>query len=405
LGGCVTALLAAGDAAAYDFAPPTPGFTPDAVNTFQFYVGDEETYDDNLFRLPPGTVGVPGAVFPNASQSDSVNTSTVGAQGKWDIARQEVEFNVRGNDNVFDHNTALNNFSYSGYGTWNWTAGPSLTGQLSTIFDRSLASFGETRYSGKDLVTSVEELGSARYELGPHWTVYGVVRGSEVDHSAEAEVYNDFHNESGNAGVQYVNDANDTYAFEYQFTNITFTQSTAAAQAYDYKEDTVRFILHHAVSDKTLLDGYGGFLDRQYPGSGLGSYSGAIGRLALTYNLTEKTQFVLSGWHELHAYVDAESAYFVAQGVSFAPVWNATEKVSVTVLASYENQDYIASNSVIVTNPRHDEVSGEQITVHYTPRDAWAFNLFVRHEDRTSNQYVYSYRDNVISGNVTFRFW
>jgi hypothetical protein len=107
----------------------------------------------------------------------------------------------------------------------------------------------------------------------------------------------------------------------------------------------------------------------------------------------------------LHAYVDAESAYFVEQGVSFAPVWNATEKVSVTVLASYENQDYIASNSVIVTSPRHDEVSGEQITVHYTPRDAWAFNLFVRHEDRTSNQYVYSYRDNVVSGNVTFRFW
>jgi hypothetical protein len=403
--GVLGAILSVGEASAYDFSPPTPGFAPSAVNTFQFYVGDEETYDDNLFRIPPGTVGVPGAVFPNASQSDAVNTTTLGAQGKYDIARQEVEFNLRANDNQFIRNTVLNNISSSGVGTWNWTAGPYLTGQVSTIYDHSLASFSETRYSGKDLVTSLEELGSARYQLGPHWAVYGQVRGSTIDHSAEPEKYNNFHNKAGNAGVQFVNNGMDTYGFEYQFVDLTFNQTLGGAQAYNYKEDSGRFLVHYGLSDKTIIDGYAGYLRRQYPGLVIGSYSGEIGRVALTYNLTEKTQFLVSGWHELHAYIDAESNYFVAQGVSIAPVWNASEKLSFTLLASYENQDYIASNSVIVATPRHDKVNGEQATIRYSPRDAWIFNMFIRHEKRESNQNAFSYTDNVISGNVTFRFW
>jgi hypothetical protein len=397
-------ILAAGQAGAYDFTAPAPGFTPDAINTFQIYVADEETYDDNLFRLPPGTVGVPGAAFPNASPSDAVNTSSLGVQGKYDIGRQEVEFNVRANDNQFANNTALNNVSSSATGAWNWTAGPYLTGQVATDYDRSLASFGETRFSGKDLVTSVEELGSARYQLGPHWALYGQVSASTIDHSADAEQYNDFDNRAGKAGVQYVNNGMDTYGFEYQFVDLTFDQNLDAVQAFNYKEDSGRFIVHYGLSDKTFIDGYGGYLRRQYPGLAIGSYSGEIGRLALTYNWTEKTQFVFSGWHELHAYIDAESAYFVAQGVSIAPVWNASEKLSFTLLASYENQDYIASNSVIVAAPRHDKLSGEQATIKYSPRDAWIFNLFVRHEKRESNEYVFSYNDNVISGNATFRF-
>jgi hypothetical protein len=398
------AILAMGRASAYDFSAPTPGFDPNDLNAFHFYVGDAETYDDNLFRVPPNTIGVPGAVFANPSQSDSVNTSTLGAQGKWNIARQEVEFNLRANDSQFAKNTILDNVSSNGSGTWNWTAGPALTGQLALVYDRELASFSETRYSGKDLVSSLEELGSAHYQVGPHWAVYGQVSGSYFDHSAVAEEYNDFHKRSGNAGVQYVTNGTDTYGFEYQFVDLTFNLSSGGAQAYNYKEDSGRFIVHYGLSDKTIIDGYGGFLERQYPGLPIGSYSGAIGRLGVTYNFTDKTSFLIQGWHELHAYIDAESAYFVAQGVSIAPLWNATEHLSVTLLASYENQDYIASNSVIVTAPRHDKVDGGQVTVRYVPREALIFNLFLRHEKRDSNQNVFSYTDNLISGNVIFKF-
>jgi hypothetical protein len=401
------AVISGGEAGAYDFAGPPPGVSPGSINTFQFYVADQETYDDNLYRLPSGTAGVPGSIFPNASQSDAVNASTLGGQGKWDIGRQEVEIDLRADENRFLRNTGLNYVSSNAVGTWNWRAGPYFTGQVATFYDRTLASFSETRFVGKDVVSSEEGLASARYQVGPHWAVYGQIRGSYLQHSANAEKFNDFHNKAGNAGVEYATSVNDTYGFQYQYVGVTFKQDpTAVNQAFNYKEDSGRFLVHYGLSDKTILDAYAGFVRRQYPGLSIGSYSGAAWRASLQYQFTDKTQFILSTYHELHAYVDAESNYFVAKGVSISPVWAATEKLSFTLTASYENDDYISrSNSILLVGPRRAKVNSDQATIRYTPRDAWLINVFFRHEKRDSNQYGFTYKDNLVSGNVTFRFW
>jgi Putative beta-barrel porin 2 len=405
--GFAAGILTAAGAGAYDFAQPPPGLPPDAVNTFQLYVADQETYDDNLFRLPPGTVGVPGAVFANPSKSDAVNTATFGGQGKWDIGRQDFEINLRADENRFARNDGLNYVSSNAVGYWNWRVGQYFSGQVATFYDRSLASFGETRYSGKDLVTSLEELGSARYQIGPHWAAYGQIRGSYTDHSAEVEQFNDFHNKAGIAGIEYATNVNDTFGFEYQYVDITFNQSVAvAAGAYDYNEDTGRFLVKYAFTDKTSIDAYAGYLERKYPGLDIGSYSGDIWRANFLWTATEKTQLGVSVWHELHAYVDAESNYFVAKGASLAPTWIATEKLSFTLLGSYEKQNYIgSSSSVVVGGAREDKVDSQQATIRYVPRDAWIVNVFFRHEKRESNQYQFTYDDNLVSANVTYRFW
>jgi hypothetical protein len=405
--GLVAGLMMAGGAAAYDFSPTPPGMPADSVNTFQLYVADQETYDDNLFRVPPGTAGVPGAIYPNSSQSDAVNSSTFGGQGKWDIGRQEVTIDVRADENRFARNDSLDYVSSNAVGIWNWRFGQYLSGQVATYFDRSLASFSETRFSGKDLVTSLEELGSARYQIGPHWAVYGQARGSYVDHSVETQQFYDFHNRSGNAGIEYATNVDDTYGFEYQYVHITFDQNTATVIAGDdYNEDTGRFVVKYSLSDKTSFTGYAGYLQRKYPGIAIGTYSGDIWRGSVHWATTEKTQFDVSVWHELHAYIDAESNYFVAKGVSLAPTWTATEKLSFTLLGSYENQNYIPSSStVLTTGPRQDKVDAAQATIRYTPRDAWTVEVFFRHEKRESNQYQFSFNDNLVSGSVTYRFW
>ena len=406
LAGCTTAIILAGRVRAYDFAPPAPGLPADAINTFNLWVGDEETYDDNLFRLPPGTVGVPDAGIPHPSQGDTVTTPAAGGEGRWDIDQQQIDARFLVDDTRFNHNSALDFVGVDGNGDWNWVYGPYLTGQVGVGYDRSLAGFGQTRFSGFDLVTSLGESASARYQVGPHWAVYGGIAGSYSDHSQEELQYNDFHNKSGNVGVQYANNLSDTYGFEYKYVDVTFKQNPALqAQAYDYKEDTAKFLAHYQLSDKTWIDGYGGYIRRNYPGEPVGAYSGGMGRISVTYNWTDKTQIIVAGWHELHAYIDAESNYFVAQGGSIGPSWNATDKLSLVVLATFEDQNYINSSSAILEAPRDDKINGEQVTVNYSPRDALKFNLFFRHEKRESNQYVFSYDDNLVSAGVTFRFF
>jgi hypothetical protein len=401
------AVISGGAARAYDFAGPPPGVSPGSINTFQFYVADQETYDDNLYRLAPGTVGVPGAIFPNASQSDAVNTSTLGGQGKWDIGRQEVEFNIRADENRFARNSDLNYVSSNAVGLWNWRVGPYFSGLVAAYYDRTLASFSETRFIGKDVVSSEEGLASGRYQVGPHWAVYGQIRGSYLQHSADAEKFNDFHNKAGNAGVEYATNVNDTYGFQYDYVGVTFKQDpNATTQAFNYKDDSGRFLVHYGLSAKTFIDAYGGYHRRQYQGVSISSYSGEIWRASLTHQFTDKTQVMLSAYRELHAYIDAESNYFVAKGVSIAPVWNVTDKLGFTLSASYENQDYIGSNdTVLLTGARTAKVNSDQATIRYTPRDAWLINIFFRHEKRDSNQTGFAYRDNLMSANVTFRFW
>jgi hypothetical protein len=406
--GCIGGILVSGVAAAYDFAPPPPGLPLDAINTFQLYLADQVTYDDNLFRVPPNTAGVPGAVFANASQSDVANATTLGGQGKWAIGRQEVEIDLRADENRFKNNSDLNYVSANAVGTWNWRIGQYLSGQVATFYDRSLAAFSETRYSGKDLVTSLEELGYARYQIGPHWAVYGQIRGSYTDHSATIEQFNDFHNKAGFTGVEYATDVNDTFGFEYQYVDITFKQNVAvAAGAYNYNEDTYKFIAKYAITDKTQIGGYAGYLQRKYPALGVNSYGGDIWRLNLGWTATDKTSLNASVWHELHAYVDAESNYFVAEGESLGPTWAATDKLSFTLLGTYEKQNYIGNSSTVVVTgaARQDKVQSEQVSIRYTPRDALIVNVFFRHEKRDSDQFVFSFNDNVVSASATYRFW
>ena len=414
-------VLAVRAAGAYDFMQPPPGLPADAVNTIQLYLADQVNYDDNLYRVPPGTVGVPLGANANDSQTDVVNSTTFGSQGRWDIGRQEVDLDLRADENRFKRNTSLDYVSANAVGTLNWHAADAFSGQVRSYYDRSLASFSETRFTGKDIITSLEELGYGRYQVGPHWAVYGQVRGSYTNHSATIAQFNDFHEKAGYVGAEYATDVNDLFALEYQYVDITFKPNVAlAAGAYDYGENTEKFIVNYALSDKTSINAYVGSLQRKYPVSGVNSYAGGIWRVSFNWAATGKSNVGVSAWHELHAYVDAESNYFVAQGVSLAPTWTATEKLSFILQTSYEKENFIGNSgsevtglfvpggvngvAVVPVGVRVDKVNAEQLTLRYVPRDAWVVTVVARHEKRESTQYIFSFNDNVFSGSLTYRF-
>jgi len=57
----------------------------------------------------------------------------------------------------------------------------------------------------------------------------------------------------------------------------------------------------------------------------------------------QKFSLLLAGWRELRAYTDVESDYFVSDGFSLGPTWSPTEKISLALTASYEDQEYLTS--------------------------------------------------------------
>jgi hypothetical protein len=187
---------------------------------------------------------------------------------------------------------------------------------------------------------------------------------------------------------------------------LTFPSETLVVnQPTNYNEDSERFLVKYAFTDKTSLDGYVGYLRRTYPNSSFGAYGGGVGRATFTWQLTGKTQIAFGGWRELHAYIDAESDYFVAKGYSVAPSWQATEKLSFSLMGQHEDQDYIGSStSVITLGERHDRINSGLLSAHYTPRDPLVIVLTVRRDVRESNQYLFSYNDSLANLSATYKF-
>jgi hypothetical protein len=406
-------LACAGPAAAA-IAPPPP--TADEGTTFHLFVGDQYTYDDNLYRIPPSLSPVVGTLTPNATREDSINTLSGGGIGQWFFGRQIIDFSVRADYSRFAHNTALNNTGGDGSLVWNWLAGPYFSGQAGAEFNRALAYFGETRYLGRDLVDAKTYFWKGSFQVGPHWAIIGGVRESDVDHGAAAATFNNFKIRSGNAGLEYSTAVSDTFGVEYRYTKGTYPPNYTFDNLpfdRDFKEDTYRGTLRYAITEKFNVDAYAGYIKHELapqnilPTSIFGNFSGDIWRATFNWLPTEKTQLGFAGWHELHAYLVNASNYFISKGFSVSPTWRPTEKITLDFVASREDQNYVAIQSVLglLAVPRFDRVTAEQINVFYIPRERWTLNLFFRNERRSSNETDFTFDDR--SGNVsfTYKFW
>jgi hypothetical protein len=384
--------------------PPPP--TPDDGDSFNLYVADQINYDSNLFRLPSNFV--PGTVALDTPKDDYIDAGTLGGVYQKTLGRQTINLDAHADENHYFRHTDLDNTSLSGKAELEWLATSALTGQLRADYNRQLAQFQETLYYGKDLVSTADYFGSAVYQLGPHWDVSGFIRQTDITHSATAAQYGNLRLRSGDGAVQYTADVDESFQFVYSYTDGNYAQDyifNGAETNRDYHENSERIEIKYPITGKTLLSGYGGYLQRDFIEASQGRYAGDIWRVNVDWRPTDKSDLVASAWHELHSYSTSEADYFVSKGYSLAPAYTATEKLTFSLLLSLEDQNFIAtSESVLLTGPRTDRITGEQINALYTPRANLFLNLFFRHEQRSSNLGQFDYKDELANASITYKF-
>jgi hypothetical protein len=379
--------------------------TRDSPNHVDFYIADQFNYDDNLYRLP-SYIDATTLAGPLATRRDSFNSVTLGGDGRWFTDNQTFGIDFRADDNRFTHNDTLNNVSGKGNLEWDWRLASYWSGQVGATYYRGLANFANTGYYARDVVQREDYFGNVRYQVGPHWAIYGGVIGADTSQTAVAEQLYDFHSRAGNAGIELASSSQNTVSFDYRYTDATFPQDfvlNGAPFNSNYREDTERIVVKYVFTPATELDASAGYLKRDYPDSRFAAFSGDIWKAALQWQPTDSLQWVLTGWRQLAAYVDAESDYFVSNGVSIAPVWVAANSLTLSVGASREKHDYIGSSpSALTLVSRRDRLTTEQARVIYTPTDSLTFKLTVNYEHRESNQARFQYNDTVAFAGVTY---
>jgi hypothetical protein len=387
---------------------PMPTDIPDLSNgnLWDLFVTDQESYDNNLYRLPAGVTDLAALGIAGGSREDHINTQSAGFDGSYAFGRQIFLVDVRVDDNRYAQNTDLNYVSSTDRAVWDWQILSTLSGQIGADYSRSLAGFVNTTVYTRNVVDTADYFAGGRWALGPRWTVFGGVVETDTKLSAAASRLNDTSRQSGAVGAEFATNAVNTIGAEYRFTKTTYPD--VGNSDSNYNEDRARAYVKYLFSEKTEIDATAGYLWREYPSRAFGNFSGDVWRISGQWQMTEKTQLIALGWRELQAYLTQESNYYVSNGFSISPTWNPTDSINTNLLVSTEKQDYIGSSLDVAGELRHDRVNAAQAAINYTPnytlwRD-FTLSLSVRHEQRTSDYHQFTYNDTIANAGLTFKF-
>jgi hypothetical protein len=209
-------------------------------------------------------------------------------------------------------------------------------------------------------------------------------------------------------GTKLVSDGPDWIGVDYRYTDGT-ALSDIAVDGIDFKPDyheqSARVLATYVPTDKSTLDANLGFLRREYPNTPLVTFSGWIGRINYTWQLTDKTQIIMRAYRQLSVDITAETDYFVATGGSIGPTWTPTEKFSIALTGAYDHRSYLGYTPGVTLAPgRRDSLPSEGVIFTYNPIHALTITGTLSHEHRSTNEPEFVYDDSRASLGAVFKF-
>lgn len=403
------------DALDMAIAPPEDLSAVQRTNRLILSAGDTITYDNNIYRLPSGTdlSTLPG-IGRNPSRQDDIDSVTGALDGEWLTgARQSVDVGLRADYNKFFRNSDLDNVSTNDRVAWNWGLGSSLSGRVGADYTRILGGFSNVQVYSRDIVNRSDFFASMRYQVGPRWGIFGGLLGSDYSVTSAQATYNNSRSKGADAGFDFSSETN-RFGFDYRYNDSRAPNSAVLNGVVfdpDFREERARVLIRHAFTEKTILDASAGYLKRDYPSTAIGSFSGEIWRVALQWQPTPKTQLLFGAWQQLDADLTAQTDYYVDKGVSLAPEWIASEKVTLSATIAHDTQNYVGANPVgsipvdFTGQARHDTLTSETGSLVYTPIRAIVLTFTAGHVKRNSNVSQFAYNDFQGSANITYRFF
>jgi exopolysaccharide biosynthesis operon protein EpsL len=381
---------------------------PETGDTFQPFVSDHLTYDDNLFRLA-NQVDPDKVLQPGMSKSDIINQLSAGTRIDYRVSRQRLLIDLRVDDNRFVNNQGLNNVSTSDRATWKWKIGKNWSWDMGYGYKRSLASFAYTQFFLKDMLSEHNAFANLEYTWHPRWKINTGLRWLDSTHSNELRSFLDLQSITGLIGLTYATPANNSVGLEYRYTDADLPNRKLTDFALvdnHYRSQNASAVMAWRLTGKTQLEGRFGYTTLENRHFTARDFSGPTWRVSLNWSATAKTQLNLSTWRDLQPSQTVDASYMVAQGVGLFPSWRVTEKLSLSGRISYESVDFEGDPGLAsgVLGVRRDKVLTGRLGLNYTPLKHIELGLAYQAERRTSSRQLADFDDNSVFGSVAVRF-
>jgi hypothetical protein len=382
----------------FDVAKSFPALNrADVPNSVTPYAAERFVHDDNVYRLPAHGPSPIGTVV---SRGDDINTITAGLDGYLGASGQAVELLARADRNRFSRNGNLDNTSASARLLGDWAIGSRLSGQVGASYDRQLNDFANYQVYTKDLVSAQSVFTSAHLDLGSLlFDASG--RGTETIHSTnDVKVRTN----AAQLSAAYRTPGGSYFSALYGYTNERFPLPQFTENAFSLQVDS-------PVGKTLRFRAAAGYLRHPYSQTATATqdntrnFSGGIWNADLAWQPRESLQLLLAGSREVHAYIDAQSQYFVSQEARAVARWAATAKVTCELEYSREDQHFIGPGPAVIslTLPEHNILYTRRLNLAWSIVRPVQVVLSYRYMTRSSNAPVLAFGDSFVGVSLRAR--
>jgi hypothetical protein len=392
---------------------------PDAADPLDFFVSDEYSYDDNLFRVPenlslidPTQADIES--LPGRSEDDYINKISAGVNLRADASRQVLNLGLRFDDVRYQRNDDLDYRGGNANLAFDWQLGSRFLGRVTGLYDRTQASYANYLLFDRDVVATSSYGLEVRYRIGSRFALLGAGNRTSGDHSLTERRDQNFDGDTARFGIEYRTPANNLFAVDYRNTSVEFAGAPDLLDFVrrDFDEDAPSVLLKYAFTVKTSLEARAGYLERDYLAPAARDYSGEIWSLALRWEPRLAISFDIKAAHDLRSYSDAETDYFEADVLSIGPTWKPREEFKVSTAFTWERQDYIGNGLQTtfdglptVSDPaRKDDVQSVKVAVDYTVREMLGLGLTYQRFQRDSNRPLREHDGSVVGFQLKVTF-
>lgn len=376
----------------------------DQFDTVNYSATEGITYDNNVFRLPPGTD--PQLVVGKPSKSDVIRLTSFGINIDKKYSNQEFLFNAKVTNNNYHtfSNLDYNGTSYKAASNWSLTS--KLNGTLSSDRTQTLTSFADIRTTTRNLITEDNQRLNADWWFQSDWhLLFGVSSGGTTSTVTTINSLS-YNTKTTELGLKYFPASDSSIALTsrnirggYNNTSPDYVQLIDTGYTEKQEELQINWLL----TGKSVLTGDLMSVKRQYPLFFQRDYNGIQGSISNAWSISDKTHLNMSMNRSINLWFDTYSSYFVIDTISIAPSWQISAKTDMHLTLSGSKSDF---RGPVVANAstRHDANQLFEIGFGWTPQRAVTFSALAQHTWHASNYSAFEFNDSLASLTVSGTF-
>ena len=376
----------------------------------KFTLGAGVAYDDNVFRLPNGVSTDPRT--GSTARGDTIFTLNAGVAVNKDISRQNFALGANVIRGIYTDHGSFDYTLFNFGAVWNWQVGNKLGGTIGYTQNQYPNSFLDVRSFTQNIRTIGIAQGSIGYQFLPDWELRAEYNFVDITNGEAVFRLSNQEQNRYTGAVRYRTQFGNLVDLFYRYTDGTRPNVPdplpGVLSDRDFEQNDFGInVARWEFSGRSRFSGFVAYTDRSYARFPQRDFSGPTWNLTYIYLPTTSTVVNVSFYRLIGVYTDVTTNYIQTTGININPTWQATGKLGVALIGSYQNRDYKGDpgfGQLVFGERREDNLMLATLSATYAILRTVKGTLYYTWTKRDSNLERFNFTDNTVGLGVEWTF-